>query len=113
MKYPTWLANLVLVRKAASKWRMCMYFTNLNTASPKDPYLLLEIDRLIDGSSVYCTLSFMDAYLGYNQIQIDHLDDPKADFMSNNGYYYDNVMPFGLKNVGATYHRLMDVVLSH
>lgn len=55
----------------------------------------------------------MDAYLGYDQSRMDSLDAPKTTFMSNHGNYYNNVMPFNLKNVGATYQRLMDDVFSH
>lgn len=83
---------------------MCVEFTNLNIASPKDLYQLLDINCLIDGSLGYCMLSFMDTYLGYKQIRIDPLDAPKNAFMLNNNNCYYNVMPFGLKNAGATYH---------
>lgn len=52
------------------------------------------------------------AYSGYNRMRMDPLDSPKTAFMSNHGNYY-NVMPFGLKNVGSTYQKLMDVVFSY
>ncbi|GAU37228.1 hypothetical protein TSUD_375300 [Trifolium subterraneum] len=64
IKYPTWLANVVMVKKASGKWRMCVDFTDLNKECPKDLYPLPNIDRLIDGASGYKTLSFMDAYSG-------------------------------------------------
>ncbi|GAU32570.1 hypothetical protein TSUD_218280 [Trifolium subterraneum] len=51
IKYPVWLANVVMVKKANGKWRMCVDFTDLNKACPKDPYPLPNIDRLIDGAS--------------------------------------------------------------
>ncbi|MCI30861.1 hypothetical protein A2U01_0052072, partial [Trifolium medium] len=51
IEYPTWLANVVMVKKANGKWRMCVDFTDLNKACPKDPYPLPSIDRLIDGAS--------------------------------------------------------------
>lgn len=90
-----------------------MNFTYLNTACPRDPYPLSDIGFLIDGSLGYCKLSFMDAYLGYNQIKIGPFDTPKTTFMSNHGKYYYNVMSFNLKNAGSTYHWLMKVVFSH
>ncbi|XP_015970355.1 uncharacterized protein LOC107493832 [Arachis duranensis] len=68
IKYPLWLANAVLVKKPNGKWRMCTDYTNLNKAYPKDPYPLPNIDTLVDASSGYKYLSFMDAYSGYNQI---------------------------------------------
>ncbi|RDX78393.1 hypothetical protein CR513_41342, partial [Mucuna pruriens] len=64
--YPTWLANVVIVRKANGKWRMCTDYTDLNKACPKDPYPLPNIDWLVDGASGFALLSFMDAYSGYN-----------------------------------------------
>lgn len=82
---------------------MCMDFTDMSYACPKDLYPLSDIDRLIDRSSGYCMLSFMDAYLGYKQIQMDPLDASKTSFMLNHDNYYYNVTPFSLKNVGVTY----------
>lgn len=82
-RYPTWLANMVLVIKADKKWNMCVDFTNLNAACPKDPYLLPDINHPIGRSSGYWVLSFMNAYSGYNQIKMDQLDAPKTAFMSN------------------------------
>ncbi|PNX91900.1 gag-pol polyprotein [Trifolium pratense] len=112
IKYPSWLANVVMVKKANGKWRMCVDFTDLNKACPKDPYPLPNIDRLIDGASGCRMLSFMDAYSGYNQIKMSPVDAPHTAFMSNTCNYFYNVMPFGLKNAGATYQRLMDRVFS-
>ncbi|CAJ2644717.1 unnamed protein product [Trifolium pratense] len=112
IKYPSWLANVVMVKKANGKWRMCVDFTDLNKACPKDPYPLPNIDRLIDGASGCRMLSFMDAYSGYNQIKMNPTDACHTAFMSNTCNYFYNVMPFGLKNAGATYQRLMDRVFS-
>lgn len=92
---------------------MCVDFSDLNIVCPKDPYSLLNKDRLIDGSSGYRSLSFMDVYSGYNQIQMNPIDAPKTTFMSNHGDYYYNAMPFSLKNANATYQRLMDVIFAH
>ncbi|RDX72746.1 hypothetical protein CR513_47722, partial [Mucuna pruriens] len=74
---PTWLANVVMVKKANGRWRMCMDYTNLNKACPKDSYPLPNIDRLVDGVSGYALLSFMDAYLEYNQIWMHPSDEEK------------------------------------
>jgi hypothetical protein len=65
-KYITWLSNVVLVKKSNGKWRMCVDYTDLNRACPKDAYPLPNIDKLVDNSSGYKLLSFMDAYSGYN-----------------------------------------------
>ena len=67
-KYTTWLSNVVLVKKSNGKWRMCVDYTDLNRDGPKDAYPLPNMDKLVDNSSSYKRLSFMDAYSGYNQI---------------------------------------------
>ena len=64
--YLEWLANVVLVKKANGKWRMCVDFTNLNKACPKDSFHLPRIDQLVDSTTGHKLLTFMDAFLGYN-----------------------------------------------
>ena len=64
--YSTWLSNVVLVKKNNGKWRMCVDYTDLNRACPKDAFPLPNIDMLVDNSADYKILSFMDAYSGYN-----------------------------------------------
>ncbi|RDX81360.1 Retrovirus-related Pol polyprotein from transposon 17.6, partial [Mucuna pruriens] len=110
VKYPEWLANVVMVRKANAKWRMCTDYTDLNKVCPKDPYPLPNIDRLVDSVSGYEFLSFMDAYSGYNQIKMHPDDEEKTAFITDGGAFYYKVMPFGLKKTGATYQRLMDKI---
>lgn len=66
IKYLTWIAKEVLVKKTSGKLRMHIYFTDLNQVCPKDPYTLYNINRLIGDSSRYRTLSFMDVYSRYN-----------------------------------------------
>ncbi|KAK2416133.1 hypothetical protein QL285_038556 [Trifolium repens] len=102
-RYTTWLSNVVLVKKSNGKWRMCVDYTDLNRACLKDSYPLPCIDSLVDNSSGFKLLSFMDAYSGYNQIPMAVADRYKTAFMTPTGNYYYNVMPFGLKNAGATY----------
>ena len=67
MYFPEWLANVILVKKANEKWRMCMDFTNLNKACLKESFPLSRIDQLVDSIVGYKLLTFMDAFLGYNQ----------------------------------------------
>ncbi|RDX75752.1 hypothetical protein CR513_44333, partial [Mucuna pruriens] len=68
--YPTWLTNVVMVKKPNGKWRMCTDYTDLNKACPKDPYPLPSIDQLVDGASSFALLSFRNVYSGYNQIKM-------------------------------------------
>ena len=100
--YPEWLANVVMVKKANGKWRMCVDFIDLNQACPKDSFPLPRIDQLVDSIARHKLLTFMDAFFGNNQIQMDKEDQEKTAFITN------KVMPFRLKNVGATYQRLVN-----
>ena len=102
-QYTTWLSNVVLVKKANGKWRMCVDYTDLNKAYPRDAYRLANIDRLVDGATGNKVLSFLDAYFGYNQIPMAASDMNKTAFITDNANYFYRVMPFRLKNARATY----------
>ncbi|XP_013732945.1 uncharacterized protein LOC106436528 [Brassica napus] len=98
-----WLANPVVVKKKNGKWRVCVDFTDLNKACPKDSYLLPQIDRLVESTAGNELLTFMDAFSGYNQIMMYPDDREKTAFITDRGTYCNKVMPFGLKNACATY----------
>ena len=106
-KYPEWLANVVVVPKKGGKWRVCVDYTYLNEACPKDSFPLPRIDQIVDVATRHEIWSFLDAFSGYHQIPMHPLDVEKTTFITPHGLYCYNVMPFGLKNVGATYQRLV------
>ncbi|CAL2278333.1 unnamed protein product [Prunus armeniaca] len=111
VSYSEWLANVVLVAKQEKgKWRVCVDYTDLNKACPKDNFPLPRIDQLVDSSSGNQLLSFMDAYSGYNQILMHKDDKAKTSFIIKRGTYCYKVMPFELKNAGATYQRLVNKI---
>ncbi|XP_065622631.1 uncharacterized protein LOC136064616 [Quercus suber] len=83
--YPDWLANVVMVKKANGKWRMCVDFTDLNKACPKDSYSLPCIDQLVDSTAGHRLLSFMDGFSGYNQIKMNEADQEKTSFVTSQG----------------------------
>lgn len=66
--YPEWLANVVIVQKKNGKWRVCVDYTDLNKACPKDPYPLPHIDKMVDSTAGHELLTFLDALSGFNQI---------------------------------------------
>ncbi|KAA3469462.1 Retrovirus-related Pol polyprotein from transposon opus [Gossypium australe] len=99
VEYLDWVSNMVMVKKNG-KWRMCIDSTNLNKACSKDSFPLPSIDRLVDASAGHKFMSFMDAFLGYNQILFDQDDQEKITFITNERLFYYRVMPFGLKNIG-------------
>uniref|UniRef100_A0A2N9ESR6 Uncharacterized protein n=1 Tax=Fagus sylvatica TaxID=28930 RepID=A0A2N9ESR6_FAGSY len=107
IQYPTWLSNTVVVKKKNGKWRVCVDFTNLNQACPKDPFPLPKIDQLVDATAGHDRMSFLDAFQGYHQIALSAEDREKTAFITPLGIYCYKVMPFGLKNAGATYQRMV------
>uniref|UniRef100_A0A2N9EZ93 Reverse transcriptase domain-containing protein n=1 Tax=Fagus sylvatica TaxID=28930 RepID=A0A2N9EZ93_FAGSY len=107
IQYPTWLSNTVVVKKKNGKWRVCVDFTNLNQACPKDPFPLPKIDQLVDATAGHDRMSFLDAFQGYHQIALSTEDREKTAFITPLGIYCYKVMPFGLKNAGATYQRMV------
>ncbi|KAK4396462.1 Retrovirus-related Pol polyprotein from transposon [Sesamum angolense] len=108
LQYPEWLADVILVPKPSGKWHLCIDFMDLNKVCPKDPFPLPGIDVLVDSTSGCEMLSFLDAYQGYNQIPLAPDDQEKTSFVIDQGVFCYNVMPFGLKNAGATCQRLVN-----
>ncbi|GKA97965.1 reverse transcriptase domain-containing protein [Tanacetum coccineum] len=106
--YHEWLSNPVMVKKHDGSWRMCMDFTDLNKACPHDCYPLPEIDWKVESLWGYPFKCFLDAYKGYHQIQMVESNEEKMTFHTSHGVYCYTKMPFGLKNAGATYQRLVD-----
>ena len=98
----------MLVKKANGKWRLCIDFTDINRACLKDSFPLPQIDLIVDATVGHELLSFMDAFSGYNQISMEPDDQEKTSFVTGQGTYCYRVMPFGLKNAGATYQRLVN-----
>ncbi|KAK4384384.1 hypothetical protein Sango_3066400 [Sesamum angolense] len=78
VQYTQWFSNVVLVPKAVEKWRMYMDFTDLNKACPKDPYLLPQIELLVDSTMVFALFSMMNAYQGYHRIFMAEEDRDKT-----------------------------------
>ena len=110
-KYPEWVANIVPVPKKDGKVRMCVDYRDLNRASPKDDFPLPHIDVLVDNTAGNAIFSFTDCFCGYNQVKMDPEDMEKTTFITLWGTFCYKVMPFGLKNAGATYQRAMVTLL--
>src|SRR5947207_15080915 len=95
--------SLVIVKKKTGKWRMCVDYTDINKACPKDPFGLPRIDQVVD-STVGCgLLCFLDAYSGYHQVSLIESDCIKMAFIMPFGAYCYITMPFKLKNDSSTY----------
>ena len=110
IQHPKWLSNIVPVKKKNGQIRCCVDFCNLNKACPKDEFPLPNIDLLVDSIAGSSMFSFMDGYSGYNQIRMAAKDAEKTTFRTIIENFYYTVMPFGLKNAGATYQRTMTAI---
>ena len=101
--YSNWVANIVPMPKKDGKVHKCVDYRDLNLASPKDNFPLAYIDTLIDNTTTKMFFSFMNGLSIYNHIKTVEEDKAKTVFTTNWGTYAYDVMPFGLKNAGATY----------
>jgi hypothetical protein len=109
--YPTWLANVVMVQNKSVKWRMCIDFTSLNKACPKDNFPLPRIDKIVDSATGCEVMSLLDCFSGYHQIYMKEEDKTSTSFITPFGMYCFVRMPEGLKNAGSTFSRLTKTVL--
>jgi hypothetical protein len=109
--YLSWLANPVLVEKLDKSWRMCIDYTSLNKACPKDEYPLPRICQIVDSTTSCELLLFLDAYSGYHQISLAIDNEEKTSFIMSFGIFCYTKMVFGLKNEGATYQKYVHTVL--
>jgi len=98
--HPEWLANPVLVLKKNKTWRMCIDYTGLNKACPKDPFALPRIDPVIDATAGCDLLSFLDAYSGYHQIKLKESDQEKTSFITPMGLIVIRACPWVSKTLG-------------
>jgi hypothetical protein len=110
--YSDWVANIVPVPKKDGKVRMCVDYQDLNRANPKDNFPLPHIDTLVDNTATNVVFSFMDGFSRYNQIKMAEEDKSKTAFITHWGTFVYDIIPFSLKNAGATYQRAM-VTLFH
>jgi ribonuclease HI len=109
--YPTWLANVVMVQKKRGKWRMCIDFTSLNKACPKDNFPLPQIDKIVNSASGCEVMSLLNCFSGYHQIYMKKEDKASTSFITPFGTYCFIRMPKGLKNARSTFSRLTKTVL--
>ncbi|KAL0296832.1 UNVERIFIED_CONTAM: Transposon Tf2-12 polyprotein [Sesamum radiatum] len=110
VKYPMWIFSIVPVRKKNGQIRVCVDFRDLNNACLKDDFPLPIVELMIDATTGHEALSFMDGSSWYNQIRLAPADEELTAFRTSKGIYCYKVMPFGLKNAGATYQKAMQKI---
>ena len=81
VKYPEWLANVVVVPKKWGKWRVSVDYTDLNETCPKDSFPLPRIDQIVNASAGHGILSFLDAFSGYHRIPMHPSEAEKTSFI--------------------------------
>jgi hypothetical protein len=111
--YPIWLANLVMVQKKSGKWRMCIDFTSLNKACPKDNFLLPQIDKIVDSAAGCEVMSLLDCFSSCHQIYMKEENKASTCFITPFGTYCFIRMPEGLENAGSTFSCLIKRVLKN
>jgi len=109
LRYSKWVSNLVVVRKKSGEIILCVDFRNLNKCSKKDNYPLPKMEHLLQKVSGAKVMSFLDGFLGYNQVAVHPDDQEKTAFTIPWGTFMYSKMPFGLINAGATFQRAMDI----
>ena len=97
----------MVVKKKNEKWRVCVDFMDLNKDCPKDPFPMPQIDQLVDATVGYPRMNFLDAFQGYHQIPLALDDQEKTAFVTPTRNYHYKMVPFGLKNAGSTYQRMV------
>ncbi|KAM1072805.1 hypothetical protein FF1_018023 [Malus domestica] len=114
VQYPKWISNIVIVivLKKSGQIRVCVDFQDLNDACPNDDFPLPIIEIMVDATTGHEALSFMDGSSGYNQICMALEDEELTAFRTPKGIYCNKVMPFGLKNAGATYQRAIQKIFN-
>jgi hypothetical protein len=107
---PSWIANVVMVKKKNGKWRMCIDFTD-HKCCLKDDFLLSSIDKVVD-SVVECkTMALLDYFSVYHHIWFHKEDEEKTSFITQFSTYCYLRMPEGLKKAGPTLCRMMKAIL--
>nr|GEV23279.1 reverse transcriptase domain-containing protein [Tanacetum cinerariifolium] len=113
VEYQTWVSKPMVVKKDNGKWKLRVDFTNINKACIREPHPLPAAEQKAEGLHKYRLKCFLDAYKGYHQIPIAENDEEKIAFFTRERVFCYKILPFSLKNAGATYQKLIDKVIGH
>ena len=113
IRFSDWISNLVSMRKKTGEIPLCVDFRNMNKVSLKDNYTLPKMDHILQRVVAASHMSLLDGYSRYNQILVHEDDRDKTTFTTLWGTFHYAKMPFGLKNAGATFQRVMDIAFSN
>ena len=113
VQYPEWIANIFPIKKKNGQIWVCVDFHDLNNACPKDDFPLPITEVKVNATTGHEALSLMDGSLSYNQIRMNPKDEELTAFCTPKGIYCYKVIPFKLKNAGATYQRDMQKIFDN
>jgi hypothetical protein len=102
-----WVSNPIPIDKKGGSIRVCVDYRDINKAYPKDNFPTPFVDQIINDCAGSEIFSLMDGFSGYNQINISPKDQHKTAFICPWGTFAYRKLPFGLKNVDATFQRAM------
>jgi hypothetical protein len=105
--HPRWLANPVIIPKTDGKLRVCIDYTCLNKACPKEPFSLPRIDQIMDSTSGCDLLCFLDAYSGFHQLPMSREDEEHTTFITVDVLFCFVSMPYDFKNALPTFMHTM------
>lgn len=112
IRFFDWISNLVPVRKKACEIRLFIDFQNLNKVCLKDNYPLPKMENILHRVVRDSRMYLLDGYSGYNQILVHENDHDKNSFTTPWGTFKYAKIPFGLKNAGSTFQRVMDIAFA-
>ena len=107
-----WAANIVLVKKKDSDYCCCIDYRGLNDVTRKDAYALPRTDMCLDALTGSVWFTTFDMRSSYHQVELEAADADKTAFICREGMYKFVTTPFGLCNAGATFQRVIDMVLA-
>ncbi|KAG9442572.1 hypothetical protein H6P81_018426 [Aristolochia fimbriata] len=114
VKYPSWIANIVLVKKKNGQIRVCVDFRDLNKTCPKDDFPLPITELKVDVTTGHEALSFMDGSSCYNKIQMDPKDEELTAFRTPKGIFYYKFKMNPLKCAfGVTSGKFLGFIVHH
>jgi len=113
VKYFEWVSNLVFVRKKIGEIRLCVDFHALNKSSVKDNFVLPNMEMILQQVAGSNMMSLLDSFSRYNQIRVKRTNKCKTTFTTRWGTFSYERMSFGLSNVGATFHRAMQITFDN
>ncbi|CAF0859482.1 unnamed protein product [Brachionus calyciflorus] len=108
----SWASPIVLVKKPDGSERFCVDYRKVNGVTLKDSFPMPNIENRLNklhGSKFFTSL---DCISGYWQIKLSERAKQISSFICSLGLFSFNVMPFGLCNAGATFQRIIEILLT-